>query len=58
MKLVKAYGTVLERPARNMVHGSFGGGYGHAQFCVQTMDGQFIIIDLVIDAAAISSTVP
>ena len=44
-KLAKAYEHALERPARSMVHGSFGGGYDHDQVCIQSMDGQLIILD-------------
>ena len=44
-KLAKTYELELERPAFNMVHGIFGGSYGHDQILVQSMDGMLTIVD-------------
>ena len=38
--LTKAYDHILERPAYSMTHGSFGGGGGRSNICVQSMDGE------------------
>ena len=43
--LTLAYEHQLERPACNMVHGAFGGTYGHELICVQSMDGLLTVIE-------------
>ena len=43
--LTKAYEHTLERPAFSMTHGSFGGTSGRSAFCVQSMDGEVMIIE-------------
>jgi len=44
-KLAKAYEHPLERPACNFCTGAFGGTYGHALLCVQSMDGLLSIFE-------------
>ena len=44
-KLSKVFEHVLARPACNFAHGTFGGGYGHEQICVQSMDGVLTVIE-------------
>jgi len=44
-KLTKAFEHALERPACNFARGTFGGGYGHEQICIQSMDGVLTVVE-------------
>ena len=44
-KLAKVFEHPLERPACNLVHGAFGGTYGHEQICIQSMDGSLTVVE-------------
>ena len=57
-KLLKSYVHALERPASSMVHGSFGGSYGHDPICIQSMDGVLVVVDQVRQLCCLPGTAP